>query len=125
MTDSIWQAINLTAGIARVMTAGREGRPSPVPDNVIEWLHTDARESVEAIAHPFMIGDIVRIVDGPFDGQVGPIQGLDSNGIVCVTLQLFGQSTPAVMAVDHVEMVQSAKSRASGGKISRHMEARL
>lgn len=51
----------------------------------------------------FEIGDLVRIVDGPFRDFSGRIERLDSKGRLSVAIEIFGRLSPTVMSEEQIE----------------------
>lgn len=109
MTDSTWSAIKNARYVWRVITAGSRGRPSVVDPRAVEWLMADVPVEIDTSQGPaYNKGDMVRLVEGPFEGQIGPVQGVDNRGSVCITLDIFGGSTPLVVESHRVELVTKA-----------------
>ncbi|WP_425909341.1 transcription termination/antitermination protein NusG [Nitrobacter sp. TKz-YC02] len=54
----------------------------------------------------FDLGDLVRIVDGPFRDFSGRIERLDSKGRLKVAIQIFGRLSPAVVSEWQIEPSQ-------------------
>ena len=104
LSDSVWHAIRNSRFVRRMLSASIDGRPSPVPHEAIDWLREETPLEAPPIIHvPYSKGDLVRIIEGPFSGQLGPIQGLDSSGIVVVTLELLGRAAPLPVPIAYVE----------------------
>ncbi|MCV0384879.1 MAG: hypothetical protein K5821_00375 [Nitrobacter sp.] len=51
----------------------------------------------------FEIGDLVRIVDGPFRDFSGRIERLDSKGRLKVAIEIFGRLSPTEMSEEQIE----------------------
>lgn len=49
--------------------------------------------------------DVVRMVDGPFAGQLASIGSLDDTGRITVLMSLFGRSVKTVVAEKQIERV--------------------
>jgi len=110
MTPSLCNAVDNAAGVAGLLRACGTDEPAAVPEAVMIWVRET--RAPEARAAPFVVGDRVRVVDGPFTGHEARVTDLDKKGIVKVDIEIFGRPTPIILEVGHVEMVQPAKSRA-------------
>lgn len=51
----------------------------------------------------FKIGQLVRVVDGPFRGFCGRVERFDSPGRLSVGVEIFGRITPAELAEGDIE----------------------
>jgi len=65
---------------------------------------------VEKVFKPkqnFVIGDEVKIIDGPFDSFSGKVEEIeDEKGKLRVSVQIFGRSTPIEVEYSQVEKVE-------------------
>lgn len=113
LTDALRNAIDNTPAVAGLLVASKGEAPTPIPDHVIAWL----LEPPQAQETPFgyVVGDTVRIIDGPFAGHGAKVEDVDKRGAVRVSVEIFGRPTPLVLEVGHVEMALPAKSRAIVG----------
>lgn len=124
-TDDRWREVFKTVGIRGLVCAG--GNPVEVPWTMIEQIR--AQEVNGAIpsttklsAFPFVIGEQVRIADGPFAGFNGivetvprdvvgvdvgdlTLEQLDESFRVRLLVSMFGRSTPIEMGVSQIEKV--------------------
>lgn len=84
-----WRAINGTFGVTRLVTAN--GTPTPVPYGVVETImdYVDA-SGVAHFERDLMVGQMVRMKDGPLAQAVGELVRLDANGRVRVLLDIMG-----------------------------------
>ena len=114
LTDALRNAIDNTPAVAGLLVAARDERPTPIPDHVIEWLREPPQLECEA-SQPYVVGDTVRVTDGPFATFEAKVEDIDKRGAIRVAVDIFGRSTPIVIEVGHVEMVLPAKSRAIVG----------
>lgn len=53
----------------------------------------------------FALGQLVRVVDGPFEMWEGRIERLDSHGRLSVALNIFERETPVMLDEDQIEAV--------------------
>lgn len=86
-----WRSVNGTSGVAGLVMAC--DRPQPIPHGTIEGLldATDP-EGVIDLHHGLKPGDPVRLVAGPFAGQIGVLIRLDGKARVEMLLSLLGGS---------------------------------
>lgn len=113
LTDALRNAIDNTPAVAGLLVAAKGEAPTPIPDHVIAWL----REPPQAEETPFgyVVGDTVRIIDGPFATFEAKVEDVDKRGALRLSVEILGRSTPLVLEVGHVEMALPAKSRAIVG----------
>jgi transcription antitermination factor NusG len=110
MTPSLQHAINEQAGVAKVLAFSGTDEPAPVPDAHI----ADLRDHATATPSSFdiVIGDTIRVVEGPFASFGGKVTAVDRRGTICAEIEIFGRPTPIILEVGQVVMAQQAKSRA-------------
>jgi transcriptional antiterminator NusG len=70
-------------------------KPTPVSKSEVEYLLSRMEEDQEAkFKVEYAIGDLVRVVDGPFRDSEGKIIGIDEeHGRVRVSIPVFGRDT--------------------------------
>lgn len=117
LTDEVWSGIDMQPSVRGLLVANKGDRPVPVPDSYIQWLKTGIDEESQERARratecPYCVGDLLKVVDGPFKDHEGRVSEVDSVSIVKVDLRLFGRLTPVPVEVASVVMVMPAKSRA-------------
>lgn len=99
-----WRSVNGTYGVARLIMNG--DLPAPVPKGVVEAL-LDASDA-EGLLHghtQLRIGQIVRVLEGPFTEFVGQLDRLDDGDRVRVLLDIMGGRVPVILPCDSVEPV--------------------
>lgn len=85
-----WQSINGTLGVKRLI-AFDSSKPQPMPDLVMAYLLSQSRAG--RITEPrkeLQVGDVVRVVQGPFAEQMATIESLSDGGRVRVLLDILG-----------------------------------
>jgi len=93
-----WRSVNGTIGVNRLVMAGGETRPMPLPPGIIEALLCEADDrGWLRPGGPLRIGQNVRILAGPFGDLVGELIELDENGRVRVLIELLGARIPAAL----------------------------
>lgn len=93
VTDDSWYIVRNTPNVTGFVGSG----VTPVPVSQEEIENLQKRMGVEEPEYKidFMVGDAVKIIDGPFkdfDGKVSEID--DKRGKVKVLINMFGRDTP-------------------------------
>ena len=69
--------------------------------------HVKKYQNKEVPLHKYSMGQLVRILDGPFLNFEGQIQELDQEkGTIKVTVSIFGRETPVELEMWQTEMVE-------------------
>jgi transcription antitermination factor NusG len=93
-----WRSVNGTIGVQRLVTAGENARPVPLPRGVIEmWRSETDDQGCLRRVEPLRVGQAVRIQSGPFGDQLGELVDLDDAGRVRVLIKLLGGRVPVIM----------------------------
>ncbi|WP_036456795.1 transcription termination/antitermination protein NusG [Mycoplasmopsis lipofaciens] len=101
MTDDAWFVIRNTQYVTGLIgSSGKGAKPTPVTAHEIKKcfkseakLQKDFDEGITK--SKFAIGEIIRIIDGPFVGQTGMIlECNDKNKTAVVELEYFGKKVP-------------------------------
>lgn len=93
-----WRSVNSTYGVQRLVMAGCESRPMPVPTGVIEALHHEADARGCLVPDDRLrVGEPVRILAGPFNDIVGELVQLDDSGRIRVLIELLGAQIPVLL----------------------------
>lgn len=85
---------------------GGTDHPSPVPQSEINRMlgNAEAAEEVEENAVPYIVGDTVKVNDGPFSGFNGIIEEVNAEKRkLKVMVKIFGRKTPLELAYTQVE----------------------
>lgn len=93
VTDDSWYVVRNTPNVTGFVGAGTT--PVPISKQEIDILKT--RMGVEAPQYKIdvKIGDLVKIIDGPFKDFNGKVSEIDSErGKVKVLINMFGRDTP-------------------------------
>ena len=88
-TNNIWFMITNTRGVTGFVGPG--GRPLPLLDDEVKKMQLEKM----VVEVNFGEGDMIRVVSGPLEGNVGTIEEIDEkNQKAKVTVSMFGRSTP-------------------------------
>jgi transcriptional antiterminator RfaH len=100
---SQWWAARWSPGIVRIVLDGAV--PARVPDQVIDEIRRrEIRGAVELPQAPGMqVGAHVRIVGGPFQGQLGLYAGMKPHARVEVLLALLGSQQRVILPRGSIE----------------------
>lgn len=89
-----WRAINGTIGIVKLVSFGKEARPTPLPEGFLEALAALAGPDGEiAFDERFNPGDCVRVAKGPFADLCGVLQSTAGEDRVTVLLNILSRET--------------------------------
>ncbi|MFH1582510.1 MAG: transcription termination/antitermination protein NusG [bacterium] len=93
VTDDSWYVVRNTPNVTGFVGAGTT--PVPVSLNEIESLKKRMGEEEPQFKIEVKVGDLVKIVDGPFKDFDGKISEVDlDRGKVKVLVNMFGRDTP-------------------------------
>ena len=88
-TNNIWFMITNTRGVTGFVGPG--GRPLPLLDDEAKKMQLEKM----VVEVNFGEGDMIRVVSGPLEGNVGTIEEIDEkNQKAKVMVSMFGRSTP-------------------------------
>ena len=81
-------------------------KPEPLPDDQVETMLGSVDDSIEDITTAqvsFMVGEIIKVNDGPFQDFVGLIEEVsDEKKKLKVSVKIFGRKTPLELNFDQV-----------------------
>jgi transcriptional antiterminator NusG len=106
LTDDAWHLVKNTPKVTGFL--GTRNKPSPISDAEADRILKQNQEGVER-ARPavlFVVGEQVRVADGPFASFNGTVEEVDEEkGRVKVSVSIFGRSTPVELEYGQVEKV--------------------
>jgi transcription antitermination factor NusG len=108
MSDSVYSAIKEQPGVDAWLCFAGSDEPATVPDALISHYRQMKLDRAEA-STVFSKGDVVRALTGPFATFQGVVSRLDSRGVLCVEMSIFGRPTPIIFPVGHVELVEQGR----------------
>jgi transcription termination/antitermination protein NusG len=104
LVDKTWYFIRETPGV--INFAGTRDKPTPMKLKEVESMLLQIRERSESVKPKvqFEINDSVKVIDGPFDTQIGFVEEIDhEHGTLRVSLNIFGRNTPVELKFWQVE----------------------
>lgn len=105
MTDDSWYVVRNTPGVTGfVGSAGAGSKPTPLlPEEAQRILNQMGMEDAREVSN-FIVGEQVKVKEGPFANFVGSIEEIDLNREkLKVTVNMFGRETPVELDYDQVE----------------------
>ncbi|MBO8162038.1 MAG: transcription termination/antitermination factor NusG [Thermosipho sp. (in: Bacteria)] len=113
MNDEFWHFVRTVPGIIDFVSSG--GRPIPISDSEVRVLmrlsgveEAPVAEKVQTvkIEFDFEIGDVVKIISGPFEGFVGTVKEINpEHSELKVAVTIFGRETPVTVHTTEVEKI--------------------
>jgi transcriptional antiterminator NusG len=105
MTDETW---HLVKDVPKVMgfIGGTADRPAPITKRESESILNRVKEGVDKPRPKVLFepGEMVRVVDGPFNDFNGVVEGVDyDKSRLKVAVLIFGRSTPVDLEFHQVE----------------------
>jgi transcriptional antiterminator NusG len=105
MNDDTW---HLVKDVPRVMgfIGGTSDRPAPISDREAQSILDRVQEGVEKPRPKVLFepGEMVRIIDGPFNDFSGVVEEVDyEKSRLRVSVLIFGRSTPVDLEFGQVE----------------------
>ena len=101
MTDESWHLVRNVRGATGFV--GSENKAIPLTEQEIYDLGVEHKEIVVGYA----VGDTVKVTDGPLEGFLGTVDGLDAErDYVRVIVSMFGRETPIDLELDQVAPVE-------------------
>lgn len=109
--DLTTEAWNLVKSVPRVLTViGSRGKPIPLSKQEVERILAfieggeEAKESVPRLRKTYQVGEIVRVLEGPFNDFTGVVEEINyEKSRLRVAVSIFGRSTPVELEFSQVE----------------------
>ncbi|MDD2677901.1 MAG: transcription termination/antitermination protein NusG [Candidatus Paceibacterota bacterium] len=93
VTDDSWYVVRNTPMVTGFIGAGTT--PRPVQETEMRDILKKTGEEEPKYKIDFSLGDLVKIMDGPFKGKEGKVGEIDqARGRVKILVSLFGRDTP-------------------------------
>lgn len=103
VTDESWYVVRNTPNVTGFIGAGTV--PTPVSEEEIKQLLSASSSEEPTYKVDLVVGDIVKITDGPFKDHDGKVSEVDqAKGKVKVMVTIFGRETP--VELDFLQVVK-------------------
>lgn len=105
MSDEAWYIVRNTPDVTGfVGSSGKGTKPFPVPKAEIEPVLKKLKIADEDMFTDYKVGDIVKILTGPFEDSEGQIASVNpENQEVSVTITFFGRPTSITVNFSEIE----------------------
>ncbi|MBC6403687.1 MAG: transcription termination/antitermination protein NusG [Hyphomonadaceae bacterium] len=105
LTDAAYHLVRNTPKVTGFL--GSQNKPRPIPDAEVARIMGRIKESAEAPSRPMMvfdIGEMVRVIDGPFQSFEGAVESVDDDKArLKVLINVLGRGTPVELDYAQVE----------------------
>ncbi|AMB94113.1 transcription termination/antitermination protein NusG [Aerococcus sanguinicola] len=104
MSDEAWFVVRNTPNVTGFLGShGQGSKPTPLLDDEVHRLLRSQGEVVKRDIH-FEVGEMVRVIDGAFDGLEGRIEAIEEDQEkLKVVVEMFGRETVAEVDFDQVD----------------------
>ena len=93
LDDDAWITVRTTQGVTGFI--GIDNTPSPISQKEVDQILQTTEEDKPKYQTPFAIGDVVKVINGPFADFIGTIESIDQEkGKVRVLISIFERETP-------------------------------
>lgn len=101
-TSELWYMLTYnTRGVTGFV--GPQGRAWPLEEEEVKRLRLEETP----VNLDVRVGDNIRVINGPFEGLIGVIKGIDGpHNKVSLVLNMLGRDTPVDMGLDQVEILR-------------------
>ena len=105
MSDEAWFIVRNTPGVTGFIgSSGKGAKPFPLTPQEVDKILGSMGMSRLDIGKELAVGDMVKVVDGPFANMFGKIKTVDlANAKLEVALDLFGQETIVELSLSQIE----------------------
>ena len=107
MTDEAWYIVRNTPGVTGFIgSSGKGAKPTPLLPQEIDRILSNIGMSRVNVEEDLNVGDMVNIIDGPFNGMSGKVDSIDlDNNRLNIIIDLFGQETNVDVEVYQVSKI--------------------
>ena len=105
MDDDTWHLVKSTAKVTGFV-GGSANKPAPISEKEVQSILQQMQEGVEKPKHKitFEIGEVVRVVDGPFNDFNGTVEEVNyEKNKLRVSVTIFGRGTPVELDFAQIE----------------------
>ena len=105
MTDESWYIVRNTPGVTGfVGSQGAGSKPNPLLPEEVKFILKSMGMVEKTVDFEVEIGEVVNIIDGPFNNQSGEIKEIDEERYkLTVLVEMFGRETPVEVEFDQIE----------------------
>jgi transcriptional antiterminator NusG len=102
MTEETYKLVKSTSGVTGFVQSGN--KPVPLEDYEVKRIMHNLESSKEAPKVAYQKGDIIRVVEGPFNDYTGKIEEVNADREkLRVLLHIFSRETPVELDFAQVE----------------------
>jgi transcriptional antiterminator NusG len=103
ITDESWYVVRNTKGVTGFVGPG--SKPVPLSEEEVEAMGIDtAVPKLVSGDNKFEIGEMIKVANGPFEGQVGTVEEINlESKEVKVCIDAFGKKTLFVIGFEGIE----------------------
>ena len=105
MDDDTWHLVKSTAKVTGFV-GGTANKPAPISEKEVAALMLQMQEGADKPKHKitFEIGEVVRVVDGPFNDFNGTVEEVNyEKNKLRVSVTIFGRGTPVELDFAQIE----------------------
>ncbi len=108
MTNEAWYVVRNTPGVTGFIgSSGGGAKPFPVSPVEMESILRRMGQSERNVVVDFAVGDLVRIMSGPFSNMEGRVSTMnDQTQVASILVNLFGRETPTDINYSDLEKVE-------------------
>jgi transcriptional antiterminator NusG len=93
INDKSWVTVRTTQGVTGFI--GIENKPTPISQKEVDQIITVITDEKPKFQTPFSVGEVVKIINGPFADFIGTIDSIDpEKGKLRVLVSFFERETP-------------------------------
>lgn len=93
VTDDSWYVVRNTPNVTGFVGSGTV--PTPISDDEVKTIQKRMGLEEPKYKIEFVVGDLLRVMDGPFKGYEGKVSEIDeAKGKIKVLISIFGRETP-------------------------------
>lgn len=109
LAGEVVHIIKSIPGVVGFLSETKGGDPLPLRKSDVNRMLgqvDELAENVKAVAIPFIVGETVKVVDGPFNGFTGTVEKVnEEKRKLEVMVKIFGRKTPLELSYMQVEKV--------------------
>lgn len=104
LDDESWLLVRTTQGVTAFIGAGN--KPTPISEKEVEAIQQFMTQEEPLYKTAFVMGEAVKIIDGPFSDFLGTIDNIDeTRGKLRVLVSIFGRETPVELDFLQVQKI--------------------